>query len=101
MMQLSFLICFFNKVYSVFYGLPKSDNIQREIFWPQPVFTNMIRILPVSCYNMCSFEFDILGQTSMDRYSANPNMEQKESIQRMFFPHIIVKSFLPTFGSRW
>ena len=97
MMQLSFLICFFNKVYSVFYGLPKSDNIQREIFWPHPVFTNMIRILPVSCYNMCSFEFDILGQTSMDRYSANPNMEPKESIQSMFLSHNMLKSFLPYF----
>ena len=47
----------------------------------EPVFTSRFRIIPIGDNGQSQFDFDILGQTSLDRYSANPNMEPKLSFQ--------------------
>ena len=72
------------QIYHTFYGTNNKQTFERDIFWIEPVFTSKFRIVPIADNGESQFDFDILGQTSLDRYSANPNMEPKLSFQSIY-----------------
>lgn len=58
-----------------------TDVIKRYVYFTRPVFTNKFRIVVKEAADVISMILKILGQTASDHYSANPNMEPKESFQ--------------------
>ena len=58
-----------------------TDMIKRYVYFTRPVFTNKFRIVVKEAADVISMILKILGQTASDHYSANPNMEPKESFQ--------------------
>ena len=77
-------LCVFQK-YNVYYGNSSTstvtDVIKRNIYFTKPVFTNKFRIVVKESADIISAILKILGQTASDHYSANPNMEPRESFQ--------------------
>jgi hypothetical protein len=55
--------------------------IKRYVYFTRPVFTNKFRIVVKESADVISMTLKILGQTASDHYSANPNMEPRESFQ--------------------
>ena len=58
-----------------------TDVIKRNVYFTKPVFTNKFRIVVKESSDIISATLKILGQTASDHYSANPNMEPRESFQ--------------------
>ena len=58
-----------------------TDVIKRYVYFTRTVFTNKFRIVVKESADVISMILKILGQTASDHYSANPNMEPKESFQ--------------------
>ena len=65
--------------------------IQRNVYFTKPVFTNKFRIVVKESAVIISAILKILGQTASDHYSANPNMEPRESFQSKPNEYIIEK----------
>ena len=85
-------LCVFQK-YNVYYDNSSTvtDVIQRNVYFTKPVFTNKFRIVVKESADIISAILKILGQTASDHYSANPNMEPRESFQSKPNEYIIEK----------
>ena len=89
----SFFIFF--QEYNVYYGNSSTgtitDLIKRDVYFTRPVFTNKFRIVVKESADVISMTLKILGQTASDQYSANPNMELRETFQsETVFPELKV-----------
>jgi hypothetical protein len=57
------------------------DVIERNVYFSIPIFTRHFVIHIDEAAPVVNIKFDIIGQTSEDRYSANPNMEPVKKYQ--------------------